>query len=514
MKSDTIVLINPKLSRRPAEFLALGCLAAVCREKGYEVKVIDASCQNLSTEEIIENLKLLSSALVGITITEFSMNDADILLKSIKGALSNTHITVGGYFPSFNINYMLENYSMIDSVVYGEGEKTFLELVEAVVQGIQWKQIKGLAFIDETGIVKINPPQKLVENLDELPFPARDTLQYIKSSSRNIPHMYTSRGCQGRCTFCSIHPFYGLSEGCKSWRARSAEKVVDELCFLKEKYNCDEVIFFDDNFIGPSKRGLERAKKIAQEILDRGLKIRFSIATRLDNIDYETFSLLKQAGLWHVFIGVESAVQRILNIYNKGMKVEQISKGIDILKQIGLSVEIGFIMFNPFISFHEVVENYNFLNKIRKGIMITTLNLELEVYRGQKMEHILREQGLLREYRDYFFRYQFEDPYVEQVYIHIKEKEEWFMECYNKIKDLKRYTLIESDSFRYVINQLYDQIQDFDFEYFKTVCSYVEAGTIDLLEDFRNTSKEKLTLLYEDILSVEIAVNNMKERMV
>lgn len=505
MNKGLIVLINPKLSRKPAEFLGLGCLAAVCREKGYEVEIIDASCQCLSIDKVVERTKELNPFLIGITITEFSMNDADHLLLKIMKALPGAHISVGGYFPSFNIHYMLEKYEMIDSVQYGEGERTFPELADAISLRYEWRNIRGIAYVNENKEIVINPAQALIENLDSLPFPSRDTMKYIKKTDRNIPHMYTSRGCQGRCSFCSIHPFYALSEGDFTWRARSANKVVDEMEMLKKEYDCNEIVFFDDNFMGVGEVGRQRAIRITKEICRRKLDIQFSFATRLDNVDYETFSLLKNAGLKHVFIGVESAVQRILNIYGKGIKVNQINVALNILKKVGISIEIGFIMFNPFIEFEEIVENLKFLQKIRKDIMITTLNLELEVYKGQKIESILRTKGLLGEYKDYFYRYSFVDPKVEKVYQIIKEKEVWFLDCYNRIKDLKRYTIVRDKGIKEEINKLYDKAQDYDFNYFENVCNHVGR---DIEDVFIDTSKDVFEQLYDEVKVLEKKVYN------
>lgn len=161
----------------PSENLGLGYLASMLREHDVEVKILDANMLEAPAAMIPYEVESEVYDLVGISIPFQSVVDEAIdIAKFVKLHWPNTHITVGGHFPTFRHKEILEADSHIDSVVRGDGEDTLLALVKALACKEELSDVQGLSFRNSSGIVVINTPRPPREDLDSLPYPARDTL--------------------------------------------------------------------------------------------------------------------------------------------------------------------------------------------------------------------------------------------------------------------------------------------------------------------------------------------------
>jgi len=413
-----VLLVNPPLKLdNPTEHLGLAYLAAMLRRKGnYEVEIIDAPLKGLSFSQTVEEIAKRQFKVLGISVPyqEWALGPLKMagILRS-RGL--KAHITVGGFFPSFAYENLLKGFPSIDSIVRGEGEETFLELVTALIQGGDWKGVDGIAYRDGDEVV-CNPTRPLIRDLDSLPFPERDTLPLALRSS-GYASLLSGRGCYARCAFCSVVSFYGLSAGPR-YRARSPKNVTDEIEQLQKGFGVSKLFFHDANFIGPGQAGKDRARRFAQEVLSRGLRINFSIQCRADDVEADLFSHLKEAGLRRVFIGIESGVQEVLDRFEKGVTVAQNLEALETLKRLGLNMAIGFIMFDPDTKLEDLVENVNFLK--RAGVLgdkqatIDMLN-RLQIFAGTPIEEaLLRKVKLRGTYLHY--EYDIADPLAAMVY--------------------------------------------------------------------------------------------------
>jgi len=140
--------------------------------------------------------------------------------------------------------------------------------------------------------------------------------------------------------------------------------VVDELEILARDFNVSRFDFQDDNFVGPGERGRRRAMAIAEQICRRGIDLKFRIMCSADAVTHDVVSRLMDAGLYSVFVGIESGSQTRLTAYRKGT-VEQNIRALDVLDRLGILAksEIGFIMFDPSGSLEEIEENLAFLRE-------------------------------------------------------------------------------------------------------------------------------------------------------
>jgi len=396
----------------PSETLGLGYLASCLRMHDLEVDILDANMLELSAEQVAARAKKACYDVVGISVSFQSLIDeAGRIAKFIKDDSPSMHITVGGHFATFRHRHILEIDHSIDSVVRRDGEDTLLELAAALDMKRSLDGIVGLSFRSASGQVIVNDPRALCQDLDELQYPARDTLQYVVELGHPWPtQVSSSRGCYSNCAFCDIRAFYG-----RKWRARAASKVVDEIEWLNREFGSRTFRFTDDEFIGPRPYGPERARRIASEIIRRGLDIELMIDARSQAVDGELFQLLREAGTIDCLVGIESGVDRILKLYNKGVSVSHNLKAIEILRTLGIKLNLAFIMFDPRMSFAELQQNYRFLvdNDV---VTVDSLRSWLWPLFGTPVVDQLRSHGLIVEETLGEIKYRFLDSSVERVF--------------------------------------------------------------------------------------------------
>jgi anaerobic magnesium-protoporphyrin IX monomethyl ester cyclase len=356
------------------EYLGLGYIAACARQAGHHVDILDCKSQSLNHGEAVALLQTLNPRVIGITAPfTFDLTSAVNLSLQLRAADFKGVIVLGGHPATFTFQNLLRLYPCIDVVVRGEGEITFLALLEQLDNKAAWNQVAGIAYHDNGKII-VTEPRPLIPNLSSLPFPARDNLD-----SRNSPAsavwfqkhgiqpgtvILSSRGCPFRCSYCSVQAFYRTSSG-RPWRPRSAKDVLDEMTLLAERWGFRSFRFSDDSFFGSCNEGRVRAREIAAGLLERNLGVKFVIECRTTDVEFSLFSLLKSAGLIRVNVGVESGVPRMLKSFNKRASVEQNKNGITVLRQLGLECHPNFILVDPETTLEELRENVSFLKETR-----------------------------------------------------------------------------------------------------------------------------------------------------
>ena len=229
------------------DHLGLGYIAAVLQSDGFEVTVLPAQLSAFPAEtiyrpkvpleeretlrDIARNIMQCNPTLVGLLISfQEDAPAAFALASSIKDLSTDVQIVAGGHFVSFNSDKVLRDNPCVDGVVIGEGEYTMLELCKHCSATNMLGAMAGLQLRNRPFV-----PRALVENLDTLPYPSRQTLSGLLKSGFTVSDAYISgsRGCMGRCTYCSVHSFYGLSPG-HMWRGRSPESIIGRLNLLKK----------------------------------------------------------------------------------------------------------------------------------------------------------------------------------------------------------------------------------------------------------------------------------------
>ncbi len=351
------VLYFPKV-----ESLAIGYLAGYLRAGSFKVNIVDEEVCRLPREQTVK--QLLKADLIGFTaIAKPQIFSIIETVKELKRQGSNAHITIGGQYATFLYKKLLGLNAVFDSVVRFEGEETFVELASAVEQERKLGEIRGLAFKEE-GKIRENPIRPLIENLDSMPFPARDTLPKVLLQG-GLPVISSSRGCYNKCSYCSISRFYSTPSG-KAFRLRSSANVLAELQQLKENFPAvNEIWFVDDNFVMPGEKGWQRIVELCKGIKKLGLE--FDIYLRASDINEKLLRLLKGAGLQNIFVGAEAANDFTLQkIFNKNISAKQTLEAIKLCNRMGVSVDPGFIMFHPWSTMKEIEQNIKFLEETKQ----------------------------------------------------------------------------------------------------------------------------------------------------
>jgi radical SAM superfamily enzyme YgiQ (UPF0313 family) len=434
-----VLLVNLPDPRR--ENLGLGYLAAVLRQNGYRVEVFEPrsspGAPGDKEASYVPQILEKTYAVLGLSLYAPGVEEAAHLVQAVRGRRPDVHICLGGNFPTVAFCEILKDpgFQGIDSVVRCEGERTFEELVARVCAGVDWRDVEGIAFWGDGRVIS-TPTRRLEEDLDQLPFPVRVGTDSFGHETHYGARVCSSRGCYANCSFCGVRAFYAESQG-KPWRARSPENVVDEVEHLAQTEGLHTFEFVDDDFMGPGRSGKMRAQGIAQEIVRRKLRLSFSISCRANDVDSDTFAGLKQAGLGCVFLGVESGVQKGLDLFNKGITVKENEQALGTLRRLGLRVRVGFIFFFPQMVLQDVVENLNFLERIiHWGAEPDSGGFNaLQVYHGTPIQRMLAESGLLRgNYRAY--EYEFSDPDVALLYGFMQRS--WYQQFLGIYKSLAR----------------------------------------------------------------------------
>lgn len=392
--------------------LGLGYLAATLRQGGHRVEIFDFERDR---EEILAAVKNLDPMLIGFSlIFQFYIRRFGALIRYLRDHGIGCHFTIGGHYPTLSYRQTLETVPELDSVVRFEGELTLLELVEALGADRDWRDLPGVAFLRD-GEAVATPARKLMVDLDQLPYPDRNFEPEIVLGRRVMP-LLASRGCARTCSFCSIHTFYRTAPG-KVVRTRRPAEVVKEMLSLHEDRGITIFLFQDDDFPLFGKVWQRWAGEFIDELHKADLPGRaiWKINCRADAVEPGLFARMRDAGLYIVYMGLESGTEEGLSTLNKGITVEQNLRAVRILKQLGIMFEFGFMLLDPSSTFASVRANVDFLRAIVGDGSAAATFCKMLPYDGTPIKDELERAGRLRGdvcAPDYSFL----DPRLEDFY--------------------------------------------------------------------------------------------------
>ncbi len=374
--------------------LGLGYLTATLRAFGYRVVVADVE---RPAQEIAELARRENPLVVGLSlIFQFYIGRYAAVVEALRDAGVDCHITIGGHFPSLSPQQTLDQLPGIDSVVRFEGESTLLELADRLGSGTDWRGVAGLVYREEDGALKETSPRPLLRDLDELPWPSRDYEAEQVLGRRAMP-LLASRGCARTCSFCSIHTFYRAAPG-KVVRTREPAEVVREMRWLHDERGVTIFLFQDDDFPLFGKVWQRWARDFVAELHKADLPGRaiWKMNCRADAVDADLFREMQAAGLYLVYMGLESGDEEGLETLNKGITVEQNLKAVATLKRLGLVFEFGFMLLDPSSSFESVRTNLDFLRAIAGDGSVAAVFCRMLPYDGTPIKERLAAEGRLK----------------------------------------------------------------------------------------------------------------------
>ncbi|PTD93825.1 B12-binding domain-containing radical SAM protein [archaeon SCG-AAA382B04] len=398
MDADVLLINPPDLRSKYKRFfgikappLGLAYIAGVLEKQNISVDILDCAALDLDFNDLQNRLKRKNNDLIGITSTTPTIPEA-LKTAEIANETLDAKIALGGPHPTFTHKQILRKNRFVDYVVRGEGEKTFLKLAKRIGPRNNVESIRGISY-RENGNIEVNPDREPIEEVDELPFPARHLLPNDEYQLFNIKMplttMITSRGCPMQCQFCASSAMHG-----KEVRRRSPNDVVEEIEYVRDEFGIETVAFMDDTFTLFPDWVREFTKKMKQKNLEMG----WGCTARADKLDKNLLSEMKEAGCHTLFVGVESGVQGILDNIQKGINLKEIRRAFKVSRDLGIRTIASLVLGLPGETKQSAKKTIEFVKEIKPDYALFSIATP---YPGTKFYEKAHKKDLI-ETNDWF----------------------------------------------------------------------------------------------------------------
>lgn len=379
----------------------LAYLASAARNAGHQVFVYQQDVFHWPDSHLTEYLNQNNFDVVEVSVIGgyYQYHKLLSISKAINQSKNrkNFKYTIGGHGPSPDPEYFLRKTGA-DIVGIGEGERTFVELMDAFCGKRSLESVDGIAYIDTNKNFVRTKARELIQNIDEIPWPAYDLFDMsyytlvrrpnIKANERAIP-VLSGRGCIFQCNFC-----YRLDKG---FRPRSAQSIIEEIKFLKEQYNIKHIIFSDELLMSSKQRTTE----LCQAFIDADLNIKWDCNGRLNFADTDVLCKMKEAGCVFINYGIESLDNNTLRVMHKGLTRDMIIRGVENTLEVGISPGLNIIYGNinePLSAIDDAVE---FLLKYDDHAQLRTIR-PVTPYPGSELFTYAVEHGMIKDVADFY----------------------------------------------------------------------------------------------------------------
>ncbi|MHA1299800.1 MAG: B12-binding domain-containing radical SAM protein [Candidatus Helarchaeota archaeon] len=388
--------------------LGLAYIAGVLEKGGHKVRVLDAAVFELTQDQVRNIFKRYSPDVIAFQAFTPLFNYSAQYAKIAKEVLPDVKIIIGGHHVTFLPEQSMQLSPETDFIVRGEGENTVSNLVNALEENEpNLKEITGISY-RENGIIKHNKDTPLIENLDDIPWPARhlfpNNQYHFFGSNMKGTSMVSSRGCNQLCQFCSITKFYK-----HRWRKRSAKDVVEEMKYINDKYKATIIGFMDDCFALDKKRVYD----ICNEMHAHGLvgKVCWGSALRVETVNYDILRKMRKAGCAMLFFGVESGDQAILDNVHKGITTSKVEAVFKHAKKLGLNTIASLAFGFPGDTFKNCLKTIEWVRtKLRPSFVVWAAATP---YPGTPFFDEALEKGWIKEIPTDWSEYTMMDPVLE-----------------------------------------------------------------------------------------------------
>lgn len=374
MTNKTVILVVPNYSWGDIDeithwhYLPYNlCLIASMVRADYDVQIVDANIDNLTEDDLFRIISRIKPHVVGISVLMDKYGVTGHTVAQIaKSVNSEIKTVIGGVYATTNSKDVIEDEN-IDYLVKGEGEYCFKDLLD-FINGCQEDIPKGVWYKNEGKVID-GGRTDLITDLDELPLPSYDLIDFLKyannvernsvdrPSLKPFGRVLTSRGCNQKCIFCQVEQIAGLK-----YRGRSANNVLDEIEWLKKKYAIRSFIIDDDNFLTSRRRAIELFEGLIKREINLPWK---AIAVAAFLLDDELMALMKKSGCEYIDIAIESGSERVLKeIINKPVTKQKILEVVNSAKKNDIFIAANFVIGFPGESWDEIRESLKFAEEI------------------------------------------------------------------------------------------------------------------------------------------------------
>ena len=369
----------------------LAYAAALTEKNGFETLLIDGIAQAICEDDFVQRVADFDPALVLLEVSTISIESDLALGKRLRQTLGDgLKIAFCGlhnfmYEPDF-----LKEQTWLDLVLVGEYELTLLEVCERLAEGADLGGCLGTIHRKGDDVI-VEPRRPLLDDLDKMPWPARHFLPMHNyhdepgSIPRPSVQMWGSRGCPYGCIFCA---WPQIMYGSRKYRTRDVVKVVDEMEWLVTEGGFASVYFDDDTF----NIGRSRMLQFAAEVKSRGIHVPWAIMARADNMDREVLEALKDAGLFALKYGVETASPDLLEQCEKKLNIDKVKEVIGITHELDIKMHLTFMFGMPGETERTAKETIDLaLSSKPESVQFTIAT----PFPGSKYHMMLKKQGRL-----------------------------------------------------------------------------------------------------------------------
>lgn len=363
--------------------------AAILRNAGHDVAYIDCQAEGITFDELVPKVREAAPDLVVLYVEQIKMHVDVALAQELKKHRADVRVGFVGPFVTPLGTKLTEDTPSIDFSLRGEYDESLHEVVEAMANGEEWRHVEGISARHEDGRVEEVGGYRHVKDLDALPFPAYDLIDFSKyheSVFRRTPAatMITSRGCPYQCIYCWFpQTIYG-----HKWRYQSAERVVAEMEHLHREFGVKEIRIDDDIF----ELNRERVMEVCRRLEEKGMDLTWSPQCRPDRMDLEMLKAMGRAGCSRILYGCESASQDILDKMKKNIKVEDIQNATKWTKEAGIDVHNCFILGFPWDTKDTVEETIRYAYNLNAEFCQFGIATPLP---GTRLTKIAEDEGAL-----------------------------------------------------------------------------------------------------------------------
>lgn len=398
--NNKIVLITPPYEQISPGFefvkhvtnrtptLGLLHLAAEVRLHGYEPSIIESDVFDMSVDDVVAEVVRQNPRYVGITLFTVGVWCGAEIARKVKNRLPEAIIIVGGPHISSMGPETMQRFLEFDYAVVGEGEEILVDLLQALENGGDLEKIDGLIYMAPGEFQHrcvVTPKRKVTKDMDRLPMPAWDLLPDFPRGFRPAAYDYprmpvasiaASRGCPFHCKFCDTSTFGA------SVRAYSAQRVFDIIVHLQKTYGVKHILFVDDLFTASRKRTTE----LCNLIIDNGLDITWSCASRVDVVKKDLLGLMKKAGCWEISFGLETGSDVMLKKMDKAASVERSEETLQWCADAGIRSKGLFMLGYPGETLESIQQTKDFVRRVPLTLMHLT---KFTPYPGSPIYHDL-----------------------------------------------------------------------------------------------------------------------------
>jgi anaerobic magnesium-protoporphyrin IX monomethyl ester cyclase len=364
--------------------MEIAYVAALLEKEGIECRIRDYPVEGGGVSGLRGDLAGFRPDLFLVCCVSPSL-DKDLDTCKVAKRISPETITVarGTHFLVFD-EEPLQNHRDLDFVVRGEPEYTVLELA----QGKPSAFILGISYL-EGAKIRRNGPRPYIDELDQLPFPARHLIRnelYVRADTgQPQATIQTSRGCPYGCLFCLARMVSG-----HRIRQRSPANIVREIRECADQFGIRDYFFRSDTFTADKEWTLS----VCSALLDANLGIRWVCNSRVDTLDVERLRLMKASGCWGISLGVESGSPEMLHRMRKGIDLEQAKETVRLCRSHGILSFAYFVVGLPWETRDTLRQTFRFSRSLDSDLVEYYFAYP---YPGTDLYKLVTRYGLMTE---------------------------------------------------------------------------------------------------------------------